>query len=136
MLLKTIATSLALIVLPSLIAAETLYKCEIKSHSDIGWIPPKLYLEMNDSRTEARVEDRYVYRRYKHPIAAQLVKRSDVSYAFDWEVEGIPISDSAARISANYRAILNIRTGRVSITAMPKGNDNNPRGSGKCVVQK
>lgn len=123
-------------------AASETYRCDLnaQSHtgqSHMGWIPNEITLEIAPDRKSAEAYDDYIHKSYGKPIKVGFSQSSARTYQFIWEVKNRPVSDAGDLNAAQFRALLNFKTGKIIYTAMPGGNGNStPQGEGKCIRQK
>ncbi|WP_458877273.1 hypothetical protein [Arenibacterium sp. CAU 1754] len=118
-------------------AASEIYRCDLDSHSHVGWIPNEIVLEIAPDRKSAEAYDDYIHKSYGKPIKVGFSQSSARTYQFIWEVRKRTGAESGAHNAAQYRALLNFKTGKIIYTAVPAENGNSsPQGEGKCIRQK
>lgn len=123
----------ALISSASPLAAPDIFICDIKSHSPIGWIPPKLALIFSDNYESADVFDGYIKEYVGEPLQADMRVRSATSYLLNWEIASVKFSNMKGGATVRYSAMFDHNTMKVRMSAVYSGMDlDPPRGTGSC----
>ncbi len=114
-------------------AAGKLYDCEINDFGT-GWMGPRMIISVDESEQTAMVFDGIIAEVVEVPVPAQVSRRSESSLRLNWTVKNIPVSNVNTKETAKYKAILNTRTHKVTVSVQLNYFDNEPRGTGKCKV--
>ncbi len=114
------------------------YICELKSFSQIGWIPPKLALFLDQEKSTGYVYDGYVEQTVGEPLEAQVTKRGKGKWNFSWEIKDFAFTGGRRGSSdVEYSANFDVSKKKVTMSAVLSGMDGNaPRGRGTCELHK
>lgn len=130
-----VAAALALLAMVPAARATT-YVCDLEPYTIYGWIPPKVVLIVSEDGSRALVYDGNVARVYGEPIPASVKKRSKSSLQFAWKIKNLPTDRKTEKVNADYTAVLNLATMKMTMRVFTQANDFSPHGGGTCAIQK
>jgi hypothetical protein len=99
-----------------------------------GWIPPELYIELNDKEKSAIVLDGFIKKYLGAPQKAEISVLNPSNYELKWMVPDISYSNANHTTNAQFEARWNRPTGRMTMTVYLSGATDMPvpTGSGAC----
>lgn len=116
-------------------AADTVYICDLTSYSQIGWIPIKLLLGIQEGG-RAWAYDAFIKGEHDEPIWVNYEVASEKRTVFSWTLKDVSYTSSPGSIDADYRIILNPKNGHVSARVLLQAMDGGAlRGKGKCKLE-
>lgn len=118
---------------PSVLAAETVFECEMRSKGFGGFVGEKMYFSLEQSNSTGMVLDGFIKATYDEAIVAEVSKRSGTTWQYKWEVEHFKLGNGGTA-TVKMRARLNTKSGKLSVNGLLTGYDNNISGSGQCKV--
>lgn len=105
------------------------FHCGIEPLSGDAWIPGQVSLQFTDDFKAAEVTDKA----FEVPVRARVVRHSSTSYALNWTMPHLAVSEEAGRPQPLYRAVLNTANLKMSLQVVRAGQSGSPpRGSGQC----
>lgn len=115
--------------------ADERYICDLKSYSQIGWIPEKVIISFDEGRETGWVYDYFIKEFHGEPMPVSFSRRKDHIFNFKWRLDEVEYSNAPGSNSPQYRAMLNLRTMKMNETVVLQGMDSAPlRGQGKCKL--
>ncbi|WP_204114704.1 hypothetical protein [Shimia biformata] len=136
--LAAIAGALALAPV-SAMAAATTYKCEFKSNTTYGGIPPEAYYAVDLETGEAAALDWSIQEEFGEAINVSFkqasAKRVQLKYTLN-KLPGRNENGAKTDIKVSYTVSLNVRDKNAKIRGILHGSHNEFAGSGPCVVVK
>ncbi|MEP3946609.1 hypothetical protein [Ascidiaceihabitans sp.] len=100
-----------------------------------GWMGDRMIFSLVPKDVTGFVYDGVIKNAYDSPIAARVTKRKDTLWRYKWDVEGAA-SVNAGKLSLTYSALLNTKSGKVTVNGILHGGDNVVSGEGRCKVVK
>lgn len=116
-------------------AMAEVYECTATNRGSGGWIPEKIFVELNTADQTASAYDYFINSIHKKPIKVDLKKRKDTSYKLSWKLRNVDISNEGSGI-LSHSMVLNTAAKTYTMNGRLHGYDNVIRGSGTCKVMK
>ncbi|UTS79100.1 hypothetical protein [Phaeobacter piscinae] len=114
-------------------AAETL-SCDVEPFAGNRHIPAKIAFHLQLDQKLATVRRGGVMETYEQAVLAAVKQRSADSYVLEWVIQQPGGPESQAATDVLYRAVLNTRNMKISVSATElSGNQAQRRGSGICT---
>lgn len=129
-IMKKLFLTLAAIALP-LTAHAAVYECDATTQGPDGWIPPKIFLEVNDAGTEAKAYDGLIKSLHGKPISVGVEKKPNGTYEMSWKLRNVKTSNAGSSI-LSHNLILNPSAGSFKMRGRLHGFDNHISGRGTC----
>lgn len=133
-ILAALAAILSLAGAPGLSSAAESLNCDVEPLAGSRHIPAKIALHLQLDQNLATVRRGWVMETYEQAVLADVKQRSADSYVLEWVIHqpGGPESHPAADVQ--YRAVLNTRNMKISVSATELGgNQAQRRGAGICT---
>lgn len=108
------------------------YKCEMYNQGVGGWVGERMFLSIDPETGVGAVYDAALALAEKPPLPVTVTVRSPTLFKYRWEVEGVP-SGNVGKARLSYSALLNTKTGRVTLSGRLFGYDNQISGAGRCA---
>ncbi|MCH2250042.1 MAG: hypothetical protein MK042_09620 [Cognatishimia sp.] len=132
--MKRILAAAALIFAANTAQAE-IYECDFSRGGAGGWIAPNIFIQVDESKGTAAVQDGITQSIKKGWYDAKLANSSDKKLTVTWRVENLK-DRSGQNVKSDYRLVLIKTRMRANAHMVPRGYDNSFRSSGPCKIAK
>ncbi|UWQ44047.1 hypothetical protein K3718_21380 (plasmid) [Leisingera aquaemixtae] len=129
-----LATILSFAGAPGLSSAAESLNCDVEPLAGSRHIPAKITLHLQLDQNLATVRRGGVMETYEQAVLADVKQRSADSYVLEWVIQQQGDLGNQATADVQYRAVLNTRNMKISVSATELGrNQVQRRGAGICI---
>ncbi|NQY60634.1 hypothetical protein [Cognatishimia sp.] len=132
--MKRILTAVALSLAATAAQAE-IYECDFSRGGSGGWIAPNIFIQVDEAKGTAAVQDAITHSIKKGWYDAKLANNSSKRMTVTWKVENLK-DRSGQNVKSDYRLVLIKSKMRANAHMVPRGYDNSFRSSGPCKIAK
>jgi hypothetical protein len=132
---KAIAISAALLVPSAAVSAPLRYFCDIDQSGTQGWIAPQIVILHEPGGKIALVNDGLIATVLKAPVKAKVAAENAKRVTFTWSLPFMKDKGNQVAPKFSYRASYYKQTGKMMVSAIPNGYNNNFQGFGTCRVE-
>jgi hypothetical protein len=124
----------ALAVSPLQALAQT-YECTAVKRGSGGWVPDKIFVQIDRAANTATAFDTFINQVHEHPIAVTMEQQSDTLVALSWKLRNVDITNERSSI-LSHSLVLDTDTNTFSLRGRLSGYENHIKGSGTCQRMK